>query len=108
MALPNWVHVLENVGPLIVSIAFPPLAPAAGLIVAAAKAAESIPGATGAQKNAFAQQIAAIGAQITNQATGKPILDPAAAAQITSNVFDAVVNATNAVHKAAPDATPAA
>lgn len=104
MSVPSWVHGLEQIGPFVVAAFFPPLAPAAALIVAAAKAAELIPGATGPQKNQIAQQIAAIGAQFTNVATGKPLIDPAVASQITGQVFDAVINATNAAHKAAAPA----
>lgn len=96
----RFLRLLENIGPTVVAVAFPPLAPVAALIVGAAKAAESIPGATGEQKNKAAQQIAAIGAQITDVATGKQLIDPVAAAQITDKVFTAVVNAVNAAQAA--------
>ncbi len=102
MGIPRWLRILEDVGPLVIAAAFPPLIPVTSLVIAAAKAAEAIPGATGEQKNQIAQQIAAIGAQFTNVTTGKPLVDPALAADITGDVFTAVVQATNAAQAGKP------
>lgn len=98
MKLPKWLEILQTLGPTIIKSAFPQLAPITNLVISAAVAAESIPGATGEQKNAAAQQIAQIGSQITNATTGKPLVDPVVAAQITDQVFTTVVQAVNAIN----------
>ena len=81
MALPKWLQILEEVGPIVLT--FTPLAPIAPIVVAGINIAEQIPGATGDQKKTFVQQLVGLGAQGANTVTGKSVIDPSAAATAT-------------------------
>lgn len=99
--MPKWLQILAKFGPEV--LAFTPLAPIAGVVVAGIQTAEAIPGATGEQKKALVQQIVALGAQGTNAQAGHVVIDPAAAAVAAQTAIDTVVNVTNIVHAAHPD-----
>lgn len=100
----HWWQILESVGPLVLQ--FTPLAPIAPLVVAGIKAANALPGVSGAQKKQIVQGIVQLGAQATDVATGKPLLDPAVVGDLSGSIIDSVVGITNAVHAAHQAATP--
>lgn len=98
--LTRWLHLLETLGPLILLAT--PLAGIAPLVLMGIKTAESIPGATGAQKKALVQQIVGMGAQGAG-------LDPQMASDTAGAAIDAVVGVINVAHTfthAEPDSPP--
>lgn len=96
MHAPKWLHALETLGPLV--LATTPLAPLAPIVVAAIRAAESIPGATGEQKQQAAKNIINIWVQAANAIAGKALLDPVLADQTAGAAIDAVVGVANLAH----------
>ena len=106
MALPTWLQVLEQVGPLFLLMT--PAAPVAPFVVAGIKMAEQIPGATGAQKKDFAVQIANLGAQATNAIAGHQVIDAALVSNAVSSGIDTAVSVTNLIHNHIQSVQPAA
>ena len=97
MALPKWLKVLEQIGPMILLAT--PLAPIAGAVIAGIQLAESLPGATGDQKRQIVQQIVAVAAAGANAQAGTPRLDPATASTVAGDVIDSIVGVTNLIHR---------
>ena len=98
MALPGWLHLVEQLAPMV--LMFTPLAPIAPFVAQGISLAEQIPGATGEQKKSFAMQLALMGAQATNLAKGHELLVPDQLQAMTGSTIDLIVAATNLVHRA--------
>jgi hypothetical protein len=75
------------------------IAPLIPVITGGIVAAEQIPGASGADKKAFVQEITRAAATTLN-ATGKLHLDPVEAATVAGVGIDAVIGSVNLVHAA--------
>lgn len=103
MHLPSWLKTLEHVAPAV--LMFTPLAPIAPIIAAAINTAEQIPGATGEQKKAYVQQIAASAVTAINTANNKTIIDPNAVSDTAGTAIDTIVGVNNMIHNA-PTQTP--
>lgn len=100
--MPKWLQILETVGLAIMP--FTPAAPLTPFVIGGIQLAEQIPGATGEQKKAVALQIVALGAQATNAAANKQVIDPAAAQATAAATINTIVGVTNLVHQASADA----
>lgn len=99
--MPKWLAALEQIGPIV--LAFTPLAPIAPAVVGGIQLAESLKGASGAQKKAIVQQIAVTAAQGANAQAGKTVIDPDLVSSTSSAVIDAVVQSVNLVKQTPPD-----
>lgn len=105
--MPKWLDALTQIGPVV--LAFTPLAPISGAVVAGIQLAEALKGASGDQKKAIVQQIAVTAAQGANAQAGKTVLDPALVQATSGAVIDAVVTSVNLVkHTPPPAVQPAA
>lgn len=98
MGLPKWLEVLAKVGPEV--LLFTPLAPIAGEVVSAIALAESMQGASGADKLAKVVAIATDAAQAVNTQAGRTVIDPAVLATTAATAISTAVNVTNMVHAA--------
>jgi hypothetical protein len=93
----KFLSILAAVGPTIISVTVPGGPVIAALVTDAIAKAQQIPGATGAQKKAFALQVIADGAASVNAGTGKAALDPEAIVSAANLGIDAVVSAVKVV-----------
>lgn len=95
----DWKTILHLAVPLVCAVV-PGAAPLTPLILAGISEAESLSGASGAEKKAHALNLVATGIAATNAAAGKEILEPIATSATASAVIDSVVGVTNLVHAA--------
>lgn len=102
----GWLKKLAKIGPEVIKFV-PPLAPYAALITGAIEAVEQLadknPEITGAQKREIAKRLAVSIAKITNEVTGKNLIDENDIATEVGSAIDTVVGAVNLIDKAHPD-----
>lgn len=91
--LGKFLHIVGTFAPLILAVT--PLAPIAGAVTAAIQEAESIAGATGAEKLARVTAIAVDAAHAANAQAGHVVVDPVAVQTEAATVISAVIQATN-------------
>ena len=99
--LDRFLQILASIGPLVLGL-IPETAPYAGLVTQGIAAAETMAGASGAQKKAAALQIITTGMTAANSAVGHVIVDPAALTSLVSTGIDTTVAAVNLVQNAHP------
>jgi hypothetical protein len=94
----KWLELLKTFGPLVLSQipGVPPVVIPA--IIHGIAVAESMKGATGAEKKAAALDLVATGMTTANAFAGKVILDPVALSGVVGQSIDAVVDTVNIVH----------
>lgn len=98
MSLPKWLQILAQVGPQV--LMFTPLAPIAGVVVAAIGEAQAMDGASGATKLAHVINIATDAAQAANLQAGHVIIDPAVMQAAAATAISTAVSVTKMVHDA--------
>lgn len=102
----HWLHVLELLAPAILTLV--PGGPiAAPLVIAGMKIAEAA-GGSGPDKKQIAKDATKLGAQAANAVAKTTVIDPEAAAAVADDAIDAVIGATNLVHRAIQAKQPAA
>lgn len=101
----KWLQLVQVFAPLILSF-IPRLAPLAPFVSNGIQEAEQLPGASSAEKQAHAIQIARNGIASVNAVAGHPLLDPTISDQLIGSAVNTVVSVTNLVH-AAHTGTPA-
>ncbi len=99
--MPKWLEILKQLGPMVVATVVPGGAILAPIIVGAIAEAETIKGATGAQKKAAALNLVKAGAAGANAVAGKQVIDPAKAVAAAESGIDTVVSVVNIAHDAA-------
>lgn len=99
MALPKWLELLKQIGPIIVAATVPGGAILAPIIVSGIATAEQIPGASGPEKKQHVIELATAAAQGINAAAGKPVIDPVTVQQVAGSAIDTVVGSVNLAHK---------
>jgi predicted Mrr-cat superfamily restriction endonuclease len=90
----KWLDVLKVIGPAALA-AVPGAAPFIPLIVAGIQVAE-MSGKPGVEKKEMAKAIVKIGAEATNTAAKKEIINPTDAVKLANDTIDIVVKAVNA------------
>lgn len=98
MTLSNWLRLVEQIAPIVLLAT--PAAPLAPFVAAGIKAAESVEGASGAQKLAIAKTIAGVGAEAVNAQAGVVVVDPQVLDATITNGINTVVGAANLIHAA--------
>jgi hypothetical protein len=98
MSLPKWLQVLAQVGPQV--LMFTPLAPIAGVVVAAIGEAQAMQGASGQAKLAHVVNIATDAAQAANLQAGRVVIDPAVLQATAATAISTAVSVTKMVHDA--------
>jgi hypothetical protein len=95
---PRWLQIVEQLAPLVVSVAFPGSGPLLGSVITAGiHSAQGMIGATGAEKLQHSIEIAnltAAGINSVKPGTLDPTLVNAAANTVTSTIVDV----TNLIH----------
>ncbi len=102
----KWLQILETIGPI--ALCFTPLAPIAPIVIGAMKVAESLPGASGAQKKQLVQQLVSAGVGAANAMANRQVIDPSAATAASSAVIDATIGIVNIAHDVHVQTTPVA
>lgn len=98
MAVPQWLEILETVGPTV--LALTPLAPIAPAVVAAIGEAQQIAGATGADKLAHVQNIVNETVAAVNAQAGHTELDPQLVSDASAKAIGTVVSVVKTIHAA--------
>ena len=96
----KWLSIVEQFAPTI--LMFTPAAPLAPFVAAGIHLAEQIPGASGAQKKAFAVQIAGLAANATAAAKGQQVFNDSQLENMVGGSIDLIVAAVNLVHRSSP------
>lgn len=97
--LKSFLEILASIGPMVLSL-IPGTAAFAPLVSQAIAAAETIPGASGAQKKAAAVEIVTVGMKVANEAAGHQIVEPSTLGALVSQGIDTAVAAVNLVQAA--------
>jgi hypothetical protein len=95
----DWKTLVKTIVPLILPFINPRLAPLGPVIANGIQEAESIPGASGADKLQHVTNIAVQAAQGINVVAGKDLVDPVHVQQTAADAISTVVDITNLVHK---------
>lgn len=95
----HWLKLVADLAPVVLQFV-PGGAALAPIVALGVQTAEAIPGLTGPQKLAHAQQLVAVGVAATNQVAGKQLVDPAFVNTISAHVIGSVVQLANDIHAA--------
>lgn len=95
----KWLAILKTFAPMIIATTVPGGAVIGPLVTHAIEEAESIQGATGAEKKAHTIAIVQDGIAGLNAGAGKVVVDPAAVTTTLSHGIDTAVGVTNMLHK---------
>lgn len=95
----HWLKLVADVTPIALQF-FPGGAALAPIVALGIQTAEAIPGLSGPQKLAHAQQLVAVGVAASNQVAGKQLIDPQLANTVSAHVISSVVQITNDLHAA--------
>lgn len=95
----HWLNLIVHLAPIVMSV-IPGAAPLAPIVAVAIQRAESMPGATGAQKLALAQQLVVEGATAANVLAGHTVIEPMLAQSVAAEAISTVVDTANVIHRA--------
>lgn len=97
--MPTWLQIALRFAPMILS-SIPQTQKIAGAVGDGIIIAESMPGASGADKKSAVMQMAANSITSVNAAAGKVVLDPQVTLAAASSAIDTTISVINLVHDA--------